>query len=261
MLKGVTFNVISLGSYRFLDSVLSVFRSHYWNNTRNTAVSLLFVAPLWLLYELLAFQLNRGWFGNLRTGVDFLIKESFRAIKIPVFLAFLLPLLILSSYLLFKKKRLSQLNVRPVHFAYMFLESLLYATILGLIVGGITGLFLTFQQVRVNHTMVDALVMNLGSGIYEEFIFRFILISGVIVILGKTGVESRVVKYILAVGFSAVIFSLFHYLNYFGESFQAGSFLFRFFAGVTFALLFLSRGLGIATYTHSLYNIFLMFRV
>lgn len=237
-----------------------VFRSNYWRNTRNTALSFLFVAPLWLLYELLAFQLNRGLWGDLRTGTDFLIKESLHAAKLPTFFAIAAPLAALSVYLISKKRKLKQLKLRPLYFVYMFLESLLYAAFLGLIIGGITDLFLILQKVTFNKNMVDTLVMSLGSGVYEEFIFRFLLVSGILLVFDKMGIENRYAKYATAIVLSAVVFSLFHYLNYFGESFQTGSFLFRFFAGVMFAVLFLFRGLGITTYTHSLYNIFLMFR-
>lgn len=141
----------------------------------------------------------------------------------------------------------------------MFLESLVYASILGLLVGGLTGLFLTPQGVIINHSKTTALVLNLGSGVYEELFFRLMFISGV-VLLVKKNVTNVLVVYASAVFLSALAFSLFHYLAYFNEPFQVNSFLFRFFAGLVFAIIFIFRGYGIAAYSHSLYNIFLMFR-
>jgi hypothetical protein len=57
-----------------------------------------------------------------------------------------------------------------------------------------------------------------------------------------------------------VVFAYFHYLDFFSETLAWNSFVFRLFAGTAFSLIFIFRGLGIAAYTHSLYNVFLMFR-
>ena len=67
---------------------------------------------------------------------------------------------------------------------------------------------------------------------------------------------------VLTVGIitSSVLFSGFHYLGVFGEPFGWDSFVFRFMAGVVFSGVYLLRGYGIGVYSHTFYNIFLLFR-
>jgi len=61
----------------------SVFSSEYRSLSRTPALSFLFVAPIWCLYEILTFSLNNGSAGHLRTGVDFLIRETLNAFHLP----------------------------------------------------------------------------------------------------------------------------------------------------------------------------------
>ena len=141
----------------------------------------------------------------------------------------------------------------------MFLESLIYGSLLGLAVGSLTGVFLTPQDIHFNQSKINSLVLNLGAGIYEEFVFRFLLITGIFWILKKT-IKNKFVIYSCAFLVSSLLFSFFHYLEPFNGPFQVNSFLFRFIAGSVFSIIFIFRGYGIAAYSHSLYNILLMFR-
>ena len=43
-----------------------------------------------------------------------------------------------------------------------------------------------------------------------------------------------------------------------GEAFTMGAFVFRFFAGVIFAVIFQTRGFAIAAWTHAIYDIWVM---
>jgi len=64
----------------------------------------------------------------------------------------------------------------------------------------------------------------------------------------------------VAVLISSVVFAGFHYLDIFGEEFLRSTFVFRCVSGLVLAALFLIRGVGVTVYTHSFYNLFLMFR-
>lgn len=141
----------------------------------------------------------------------------------------------------------------------MFLESLIYGALLGLVVGSLTDVSLGAREILFNQSKINSLVLSLGAGIYEEFVFRFLLITGIFWILNKT-LRNKFVIYSIAFFLSSLFFSLFHYLELFNEPFQVNSFLFRFTAGSVFAIIFIFRGYGIAAYSHSLYNILLMFR-
>jgi len=54
----------------------------------------------------------------------------------------------------------------------------------------------------------------------------------------------------------ALLFSAFHYIGPYGDSLEAGSFIFRALAGLTFSALYLLRGFGITAWTHALYDVF-----
>jgi hypothetical protein len=239
--------------------VWKIFRSSYWRLSREPVLGLLFVTPLWLVYEFFAFRLNDGWTGGLRTGIDFLVKKSLTKLGIPAGLTVAIPVFFLILLFVSQRANIAKFSKRPVRFAFMFLESLLYAVCFGLVVGGVTTLFLS-QNSNAAHQRIAALIMNLGAGVYEEFFFRFILISGLLFLIHKFFSVKTYVSYAAAVALSSVVFAYFHYLDFFSETLAWNSFVFRLFAGTAFSLIFIFRGLGIAAYTHSLYNVFLMFR-
>ena len=97
------------------------------------------------------------------------------------------------------------------------------------------------------------LIGFLGAGIYEEVLFRLILLAICSAMIGMIGATERW-KTIGAVAVTSVAFSAAHLLG--GESFQLYAFLFRIVAGVFFAVLFLRRGFGIAAGAHAGYDIF-----
>ncbi len=94
-----------------------------------------------------------------------------------------------------------------------------------------------------------------GAGIYEEVLFRLILVPlalGLASLLAFGG-STRIA---IAVVVTSALFSAAHYAGVHGETFDWFSFSFRFLAGAFFAMLFVWRGFGIAAGTHALYDIF-----
>ncbi|MFQ5770542.1 MAG: type II CAAX prenyl endopeptidase Rce1 family protein [bacterium] len=237
-----------------------IFRSDYWQLSRHPVLNVLFVTPLWVLYEFLAYRLNHGWVGSIRTGTDFLIKKCFSDVGLNAGLAVFIPVILICSFIVFQVKIIRKLQRKTLLFAFMFCESLSYALIFGIMVGGVTKFFLTQESVGFNYSRISALVINIGSGVYEEFFFRFLFITGFVALFKKYFHVNRYIIYTSVIVLSSLLFAFFHYLNYFNEPLRWDSFYFRFFAGVAFAILFLMRGYGITAYTHSLYNILLMFR-
>ena len=58
-----------------------------------------------------------------------------------------------------------------------------------------------------------------------------------------------------AVVLSALIFSGFHYIGPYGDAFTTPSFTFRAIAGLLLSGLYVTRGFGIAAWTHALYDV------
>ena len=98
------------------------------------------------------------------------------------------------------------------------------------------------------------IVSFLGAGIYEEFLFRLILVPGFF--YGLRLIRTPyVISSAVAVTFSGLLFSLAHHAGIPGEPFTWFAFSFRWFAGVAFAWIFVIRGFGIAVGTHTAYDI------
>ncbi len=98
------------------------------------------------------------------------------------------------------------------------------------------------------------LTMSIGAGIYEELIFRMVLLAllhGVFVDL--VGMPQRW-GVGLAVAISAVLFALYHPLHDGGGGLVWSRAVFFVLAGAYFAAIYLVRGFGIAVFAHAAYD-------
>jgi membrane protease YdiL (CAAX protease family) len=93
-----------------------------------------------------------------------------------------------------------------------------------------------------------------GAGIYEETLFRLLLYSVLVGVLRLICLP-RLLAYTLAAMFSALVFAAAHHVGPYGEAFDDYVFLFRSLAGLFFAILYQSRGLGVAVGTHACYDV------
>jgi hypothetical protein len=104
------------------------------------------------------------------------------------------------------------------------------------------------------------LVMALGAGLYEEIAFRVVLF-GLPVLLMRVLVGSTVRRLVLSVVWAAVaaaVFSGWHYVGAMGDSFQLGSFVFRWVCGLAFTAIYALRGFAPVVWTHALYDIWVL---
>lgn len=105
------------------------------------------------------------------------------------------------------------------------------------------------------------IVTGIGAGIYEEFVFRLILICLLMLLLQDMLGLSYRTSITLAVVIAALLFSAHHHLFLLngrfviGEAFSWPAFLFRTAAGLYFAALFALRGFGITAGTHAFHNV------
>ncbi|MCI0498118.1 MAG: CPBP family intramembrane metalloprotease [Planctomycetales bacterium] len=111
-----------------------------------------------------------------------------------------------------------------------------------------------------NQLLVD-MVTGIGAGIYEELIFRLVLICLLMLMFQDIFRLEKKPSIVLSVVISAVLFSIHHhffYANgrfYQGDTFTLGKFVFRAMAGIYFAVLYAVRGFGITAGTHAVYNV------
>ncbi|MEY3142508.1 MAG: hypothetical protein RLY21_1001 [Planctomycetota bacterium] len=99
------------------------------------------------------------------------------------------------------------------------------------------------------------IAVSIGAGIYEELVFRLLLIWVLLAALVDFAKFSRKIAVAIAVGLSALAFTVYHPLHAEDGSLIAQRFAFYFAAGVYFGAVFLLRGFGIVVATHALYDI------
>ncbi|MCP4229055.1 MAG: CPBP family intramembrane metalloprotease [bacterium] len=238
-------------------------RTGYFALSRTLTYSCLFVLPLVALYEILLLFYNQSMVFGIRNGADFIIKKilfSFGGVP-GIVLGFLL-LLILGVAIYYERKKYGQ-PIKLKYFGFMLLESIFYAAIFGLVIGTVTSVVLPGINVVLGSGITKVgpglrLTLSLGAGIYEELLFRVILVSifyGILYLIFKKWPSWT--KYVVAALVSAFIFSVFHYIGPYGDSFSIYSFFFRFFSGLALNALYIYRGYGIAVWTHALYDIFI----
>jgi hypothetical protein len=101
---------------------------------------------------------------------------------------------------------------------------------------------------------VERMLSYAGAGIYEEALFRLLLLSALRWLMVQADLPGAR-GLALAALLSAVLFSLAHHVGPQGEAFDAQVFFFRTLAGLYFGGLYLFRGFGIAVGAHAGYDV------
>lgn len=106
--------------------------------------------------------------------------------------------------------------------------------------------------------LLDQIALSVGAGIYEELVFRLVMISLIVMIgvdilrLDRAGVAA------FAVIASSLFFAAHHHPPIGNDPFSAGAFAFRTAAGMYLAGIFWFRGYGPAAGCHAAYNIMIV---
>lgn len=224
----------------------------YFYHSKNLAHSFLFILPLLVLYEVgIALQSS-----NVKNAADVVIKTPltlFGKNGSLIFNSLVIVLLFASVFSIEKERRLS-----PLTFVLMFLESAVYALCVGYGLG-----FIVYKKL-FPHTMAIALSLNntwkgvilsVGAGVYEEIVFRLLLISALYFLFATVIKINKPISAIISIIAGALIFTVMHYVGPLGDSFTSTSFMFRFLSGLVLSVIFMFRGLGIAVYTHAMYDV------
>jgi membrane protease YdiL (CAAX protease family) len=157
------------------------------------------------------------------------------------------------------RKRSELPHLRSSYFITMILESAVYAILITVVIVGLLEAVLTMNLSESIEALnkVQLFALSLGAGLYEELFFRVILVGGLLLIFMKF-FSKKPVAYIISAVIAALIFSGVHYIGQYGDFFTLGSFLFRFLFGLALNLIYVTRGFGIAAWTHALYDIFVI---
>lgn len=234
--------------------------SSYWAVSRAPRYSFTFALPLLVAYEGLAAVL--GGAGGVRNGADVIIKSLFAAALGPwgpsLFGA---ALVAACAWRVARDRRAG--GLRPRVFAAMFAEACVLALLFGSVVSATTARILDPLAPLSLPALpaldaVTRLMLSLGAGLYEELLFRVFLVGtlawGARRLLGWPPLAAGA----MAVGVGAVVFSAFHYVGPYGDTWAVTSFAYRAVAGVFFSALYVTRGFGITAWTHALYDVLVL---
>jgi hypothetical protein len=137
------------------------------------------------------------------------------------------------------------------------------ASEVGSLIGQVSGFFVSGLQAGTGgeSSLLANIVTGIGAGIYEELVFRLILICVLMMVFQDLLGISHKRAIIGAVILSAALFSAHHHVIFVNGHFERSvefcmeAFVFRTAAGVYFAALFAVRGFGITAGTHAFYDI------
>jgi len=214
-------------------------------------------------YQVLAVLLAHGE-RSVRNGADVILQALFTAVAgawgPPLFMICLIGA---ALWLVTRDMRAHGSRLRSSVFVAMLGESIALALIFGFVVGSVTSGVLGMLQtlaVRAGPEMDwwTRLMVSLGAGIYEELLFRVLLVGALAAAARALLGWRPLTAGIAATVAGAAIFSAFHYIGPYGDRWQLYSFAFRMVAGLFFSGLYLARGFGITAWTHALYDVLLL---
>lgn len=242
----------------------------YWAEAARPLTSLVFVAPLLVTYEVGVRVLGAE---AARNGADVWMRRVLECLDFDQY--FLLPILAVSILLGWHYTTHQPWRISRGVLSGMIAECVVLAVCLRVVLHlqGVLWHMVGHSLAAVSDAgtspiaaaislpgVSSRLIGFLGAGVYEELLFRLILLSLTIGVLGLLRL-ARPWNLIAAVLLTSVAFALAHYVGRHGEALALGqmtfwfSFLFRLLAGVFFSVLFLCRGFGIAAGSHAMYDI------
>ena len=227
----------------------------YWSQSRSPLYSFLFTIPLFIIYEVGIFFISKDDIFIIRNGADAIMRqllEHFGVIGL-----YGIGAVFLFGFIIVYLQQKQLWDSTDVHIDYLLLmvgESVVWAI----------GLYFLLSNILIglmNPTgkiIIQQVTLAVGAGIYEEFLFRVLLIAGLTAVLGFIFQWSTSVRRWAAMMLAAGIFSAFHFMGEYGDFFSMDLFFVRFFAGLVLGVVYFTRGFGITAYAHSIYDLIIL---
>jgi len=230
----------------------------YWSDTRRPLTSLLFLLPWIAVYEIGVVMLSQPGSDGLRNGADYWLRSLLASSGAGQIL--LLPMLVIAILLSWHLIRRYPWTVRVETQVGMLAESLLLAVAL-VAVGQLHHLLFVNLQPPDNDSQLLAIdgplthaVSYIGAGVYEEVMFRLMLVPAAFGLFRVMEFPSRWAAAMAAIS-TSFIFALAHHVGPAADAFNLFTFSFRGAAGLFFATVFFVRGFGITVGCHAAYDL------
>ena len=229
--------------------------SNYWRFSRSAYYSAVAALPLLVIYEILI-VLSQSRYWGIRNAADVWIRTFLMAFDLQAQHITFVLIGISLALIPIAKSRARGIKLKANYFALMFAECLAFSLVLGVVLQSILRLG-GLSSGGPGSGLMQNLALSVGAGLFEEIIFRVILLNLLFLLLSPL-FKKKVVAAVVSVLLASFLFSLSHYVGTMADTFQLYSFLFRWGAGLLFTVLYFVRGFAITAYTHALYDIWVL---
>lgn len=224
----------------------------YYGATRSATYGVWSSLPLFVFYEVMIVAVNAGAPAPVRVGAEVWLKDLLSTTGLTGGLT-LVAIAVLAAGAAYVQDRGRPIPLRFRYFAGIVGESAVYAVVVALLVSRLVS-FLYAAIPAPQGDLWTQLALSVGAGLYEELLFRVLLVGGLALVFRLLTADDRS-AYVAAALIGALLFSLAHYIGPLGDPFALPSFTFRFAFGLALNILFLWRGFGVAAWTHALYDV------
>ncbi len=232
----------------------------YWEKTQRPLLNLFFVLPLLVAYELGVLLVGEASGVSVRSAADTWLRYTFARIGIQS--TWVVPGLVVGILVAWQLYVKDEWVLDLPALLGMAVESVGLGAALVVLGEAQYQLFTRLNQPATASILQDLAarpwfaeaVAYLGAGIYEETIFRLMLLPAVVWFVAKLQPSPKFAV-IAGVCVSAATFSLAHYVGPGAEPFDTFTFTFRLIAGLFFSVVFVLRGFGIAVGAHAAYDV------
>ena len=229
--------------------------SNYWRYSRSAYYSAVAALPLLVTYEILI-VLSQSRYWGIRNAADVWIRTFLMAFDLQAQHITFVLIGISLALIPIAKSRARGIKLKANYFALMFAECLAFSLALGLVLQSILRLG-GLSSGSPGSGLLQNLALSVGAGLFEEIIFRVILLNLLFLLLSPL-LKKKVVAAVVSVLLASFLFSLSHYVGTMADTWQLYSFMFRWTAGLLFTVLYFVRGFSITAYTHALYDIWVL---
>jgi hypothetical protein len=231
----------------------------YWSDARTPLSSLMFLIPWIVIYEFGVHVMGQDQPDVVRNGADFWMRAVLSHLGFGQGL--LLPVIVVAMLLTWHVFRKNPWQVRVETQLGMLAESVLLAV--GLVAVGQCHDIL-FRQLAADHASGAAIINSIGpvtravsfigAGVYEEVMFRLLLVPAAFMVFRMFEFPSKWAAVMAAIS-TSFLFAVAHHIGPSAEGLNLFAFSFRAAAGLFFASIFLLRGFGITVGCHAAYDL------
>jgi hypothetical protein len=215
--------------------------------------------PLVVFYELAVpfTTLKSGWYH----AIDLWSQRGLARIGLTQY--YLPGLLVLATLLVVHLVRREPWRIRPAQLWKLWAEALVWTVPLFVLyllftmpVQRLLGVSLSLVA-RGPADLFSNVILSIGAGLFEEFVFRLALVSAALFLLQRLWNVPLSAAQVVGVCFAAAVFSAAHHFGPGAPPYDHLDFLFRVAAGIYLGAVYILRGFATAAIVHAAFNIIL----